>query len=184
MLKCADYVLSQRCGVELKTTEDFVSSIIDGRLLEQLKALKQNFERPLIIIQGTQDLYAVRNVHPNAIRGMLATIAVSYGIPLIYSKDEKDSAAILLSIARREQEGEKRDFSPHADRKPMTLREQQEYLVSCLPNIGPNLSKELLKHFGSVRKVMEASLLELQKVEGVGEKKAQAIRELIEKEYS
>jgi ERCC4-related helicase len=184
MLKCADYVLSQRCGVELKTTEDFVSSIIDGRLLEQLKSLKQNFERPLIIIQGTQDIYAVRNVHPNAIRGMLATIAVSYGIPIIYSKDEKDSAAILLSIAKREQESEKRDFSPHADRKPMTMKEQQEYLVSCLPNIGPNLSRELLKHFGSVKNVMDASLLELQKVEGVGEKKAQAIRELIDKEYS
>ena len=115
---------------------------------------------------------------------MLATIAISYAIPIIYSKDEKDSAAILLTIAKREQENEKRDFSPHADRKPMTLHEQQEYLVSCLPNIGPNLSRELLKHFGSVKKIMEATLEELQKVEGVGEKKAQAIRELIEKEYS
>lgn len=184
MLKSADYILSQRCGVELKTTEDFVSSIIDGRLLEQLKELKRNFERPLILIQGTQDIYAVRNVHPNAIRGMLSTIAISYGIPIIYSKDDKDSAAILLTIAKREQEGEKRDFSPHADRKPTTLREQQEYLISCLPNIGPGLSRELLKNFGSVKKIIEASFEELQKVEGVGEKKAKAIRELIEKEYN
>ena len=69
MLKSADYVLSARVGVELKTVEDFASSIIDGRLLEQLKSLKENFERPLIVIQGTQDLYTARNIHPNAIRG-------------------------------------------------------------------------------------------------------------------
>jgi len=60
MLKSADYVLSSRVGVELKTAGDFVTSIIDGRLLEQLKVLKRSFERPIILIQGSQDLYTVR----------------------------------------------------------------------------------------------------------------------------
>ena len=43
-LEYADYVLSSRCGVEIKTVEDFVDSIIDGRLLQQIKNLKNNFE--------------------------------------------------------------------------------------------------------------------------------------------
>src|SRR3989344_5790810 len=68
MLQVADYLLSSRVAVELKLVGDFVTSIIDGRLLEQLKSVKKSFERPIIIIQGTQDLFAVRNVHPNAIR--------------------------------------------------------------------------------------------------------------------
>jgi len=183
MLKSADYVLSARVGVELKTVEDFASSIIDGRLLEQLKSLKENFERPLIVIQGTQDLYTARNIHPNAIRGMLSTIAISYGIPVLHTKDGKDSAALFLSIARREQEQSKTDFSPHADRKPMTFKEQQEYLVSALPSVGPNLAKELLKHFKSVKNVVNSSNEELKKVPGVGEKIAKMIKELVEREY-
>jgi Fanconi anemia group M protein len=184
MLNVADYVLSERVGVELKTTQDFVDSIIDGRLLEQLKTLKQSYGRPLIVIQGTQDLYSVRNVHPNAIRGMLATIAVSYGIPILYTKDEKDSAALLLSIAKREQETDKKDFSPHADRKPMTIKEQQEYLISALPSVGPNLARELLKHFGSVQAIFMASENGLQKVPGVGMKIARAIKELATEPYN
>jgi Fanconi anemia group M protein len=183
MLNVADYVLSERVGVELKTTHDFVDSIIDGRLLEQLKMLKQNYARPLIIIQGEQDLYSARSVHPNAIRGMLATIAVSYGIPILYTKDEKDSAALLLSIAKREQDTDKKDFSPHADRKPMTIKEQQEYLVSALPSVGPNLARELLKHFGSVQAIFMASENGLQKVPGVGIKIARAIKELATEPY-
>ncbi|MBW2970196.1 DEAD/DEAH box helicase [Candidatus Woesearchaeota archaeon] len=183
MLQSADYILSARTGVELKTTEDFVNSIIDGRLLEQLKELKRNYEKPLIIIQGTQDLYSVRNVHANAIRGMLATIAISYGIPIISTKDEKDSAALLISIAKREQEENKKEFSPHADKKPMTIKEQQEYIVSALPNVGPNLAKELLKHFSSVQAVFMASEDGLKKVEGVGEKIAKVIKELTTQPY-
>jgi ERCC4-related helicase len=183
MLNSADYVLSARVGVEFKTTGDFVQSIIDGRLLEQLKELKKNFERPLLLVEGAEDIYTMRNIHPNAIRGMLATIAVSYGVPILRSRDGKDSAALLHMIARREQSEDKRDFSPHADRKPVTLKEQQEYIISCLPNIGPNLSKELLKHFGTVKNVMNASLEELQKVAGVGDKKAQGITDVSNKEY-
>lgn len=183
MLTHADYLLSSRVAVELKLVDDFVSSLIDGRLLDQLKNVKKNFERPIIIIQGTQDIYSVRNVHPNAIRGMLATIVASYGIPLIQTKDEKDTAQLLVAIAKREQDETKKDFAPHADRKPLTLQEQQEYLVSALPNIGLNLAKELLKHFKSVKNVMNATEEELTKVEGVGDKKAKGIKDIVDGEY-
>jgi Fanconi anemia group M protein len=183
MLKTADYILSSRCGVEFKTTEDFVQSIIDGRLLEQLKDLKRNFERPLLVVEGIEDIYSLRNIHPNAIRGMLATIAVSYGIPVLRTRDLQDTASLLLMIARREQSEDKRDFSPHGEKKPMTLKESQEYVVSALPNIGPNLAKELLKHFGSVKNVMNASEDDLKKVDKIGETKAKSIKDVADKQY-
>ena len=40
----SDYILSSRVGVEYKKVEDFVESIIDGRLLQQVKNLKNNFK--------------------------------------------------------------------------------------------------------------------------------------------
>jgi Fanconi anemia group M protein len=183
MLQVADYVLSPRCAVEFKTVEDFAQSIIDGRLLEQLRQLKSQYERPVILVEGTQDLFSVRNIHPNAIRGMLATIAVSYGIPIIYTKDTKDTAAQLITIAKREQELNKETFQPHAEKRQATVQEQQEYVVSSLPNVGLNLAKELLAHFKSVKNVINATEEELKNVNGVGDKKAKSIKDAVENEY-
>ena len=182
-LEYADYVASSRCGIEVKTVEDFVDSIIDGRLLNQIKALKNNFERPIILIEGTQDIYAVRNVHHNSILGMMATIAVSYGIPIVQTRNFKETADFLQIIAKREQEETGKDFSLHADRKPATLKEQQEYVISSLPGIESTLSKNLLKHFKTVKNIVNASEKELKEVEKIGQLKARKIREVVEGGY-
>lgn len=182
-LDVADYVLSSRVGVEYKKIPDFVDSIIDGRLLEQIKSLKQSYEKPLIIIEGDEDIYALRNIHPNAIRGMIATIVIDYGIPLIWTKNIKETALLLSLIAKREQDPEKKYFDPHTEKKPLTLKEQQEYVISSLPNVGPVLAKELLKYFGSVRNVINASEERLRNVDKIGDKKAKTIREVVDKEY-
>ena len=182
-LEYADYVLSSRCGVEIKTVEDFVDSIVDGRLLQQIKNLKNNFERPVIVIEGSRDIYAVRNIHHNSILGMMATIAVSYGIPIVQTRSFRETAALLQIIAKREQEETGRDFSLHADRKPATLKEQQEYVVSSFPGINLTLSKPLLKHFKTVKNIVTSSAEELQQVDKIGPQKAKRIKDVVEGEY-
>ncbi|HLC66632.1 MAG TPA: ERCC4 domain-containing protein, partial [Candidatus Nanoarchaeia archaeon] len=182
-LTVGDYLLSSRCGVEFKTTHDFVDSIIDGRLLEQIKELKRNFERPLIIVEGNEDIYSLRKIHPNAIRGMLATIGVSYGIPLLMTKTAQETAELLAIIAKREQEETSRDYSAHGSKKPMSTKELQEYIVSALPGVGAGLAKPLLREFKSVRNVVNASAEELQKVDKIGEKKAKEIRGILDGEW-
>lgn len=179
----ADYVLSSRVGVEYKTVEDFVESIIDGRLLEQIKNLKNNFERPLIIIEGVEDIYSVRNVHANAIRGMLAAITVSYGIPILSTRNFKDTAMMLNIIAKREQEESGRDFSMHPQKRAFSIKEQQEYIISSLPGVGSALAKPMLKHFKSVRNIINAEQKELENVDGIGKKKAERIRDIVDRDY-
>jgi Fanconi anemia group M protein len=71
----------------------------------------------------------------------------------------------------------------HGDRKPLTLKEQQEYIVSSLPNVGPGLAKELLRELGSVKKIINSEEEELKKVEKVGDKIAKRIKDVVEKDY-
>jgi len=182
-LKAGDFVLSDKVGAELKTKNDFISSMIDGRLNNQLKLLRENFEIPLLIIQGEEDIYSIRNVHPNAIRGMLVTISVSYNIPIIYSKNVKDTAGILKVIAKREQDPNFKSFNLRNERKPLTPNELKEYIVESLPGIGRNLSKSLLEQFNSINKIFNADVEELKKVEKIGKKKAENIRKVIDEEY-
>src|SRR3989344_1844853 len=75
-LKIADFVIQtktsegkiQNVGIERKTKMDFLNSIIDKRLINQLMVLKENFDIPLLIIEGEENIYKIRNFHPNAIR--------------------------------------------------------------------------------------------------------------------
>ena len=182
-LATADYVVSERVGIELKTKEDFINSIVDKRLLHQLKELRNNFEIPVLILQGEEDIYSVRNVHPNAVRGMLATVAVSYNIPIIPTKSPRDTAALIVAIAKREQEKEKKEFGIRTEKKPLITKEQQEFIIESLPNVGPTLAKSLLKEFRTVKKIINAKEEKLQKVEKLGPKKAKEITRVINEEY-
>jgi ERCC4-related helicase/ERCC4-type nuclease len=182
-LHTGDYLASSDVVVEYKTTQDFVNSIIDGRLLQQIKSMKEGLQKPVLIVEGVEDIYSIRKIHPNAIRGMIATIAVSYSVPIIYTKNARETANLLYFIVKREQENTEKDFSYHANRKPSTLREQQEYFISSLPNVGSNLAKHLLKAFKSVSNVVNASEDDLKKVDKVGEKKSSLLRKLFDEEY-
>ncbi len=181
-LEIGDYVCSSRVAVEVKTTDDFVNSIVDGRLLQQLKELKRGYERPVVIIEGDADIYSVRGVHPNAIRGMIATIAVSYGIPIIKTRDSIETAGIITAIAKREQENSSEEIQVHSQ-KPSTLKEQQEFIVSALPGVETTIARSLLKRFGSVKGIVNASSGELKEAELVGEKKASEIRRVVDSGY-
>jgi Fanconi anemia group M protein len=182
-LEVGDYILSSRCGIEIKKVPDFVDSIIDGRLLQQIRDLKHNFERPLLIIEGEENIYSARNIHANAIRGMLSTIIVSYGIPILQTKNFKETAALIAVIAKREQEETTSYFNPHGEKKPLTVKEQQEYIVSAFPNIGTTLAKPILQKFKTIKDFCSASENDLKEIDLIGPKKAKAIKEILETEY-
>jgi ERCC4-related helicase len=181
-LAIADIIVSDKIGIERKTVPDFVNSIIDKRIFTQLKDLKNNFENPLIILEGEEDLYSVRNIHPNAIRGMLATIVSSFKIPILRTKDTLDTIELIRAIAKREQSQEEKDISIRI-KTPMTTKEQQEFIIGSLPLIGPSLAKALLRKFKTVKNIMNAPKKELEKVEKIGPKKAKEIQSILEEIY-
>ncbi len=183
LLESADFVLSSDVGVEFKTAEDFVNSIVDGRLLSQAKSLKQNYSKPLMLIEGYENIYNIRNLHPNAIRGAVSSIAVDFGITLIPSKNVKDSAGILLNIARREQLKNNRPLQKHFEKPKNSLSEIQEYLISSIPGFGSVLSKPLLKEFKTIKNIANSSVKDFEKIEKIGSKKAKLLYDVFNKEY-
>ncbi|MEM2122439.1 MAG: ERCC4 domain-containing protein [Candidatus Bathyarchaeia archaeon] len=176
-----DYILSEHVAVERKTVNDFASSIIDGRLFEQASILKEEFERPLMVIEGVKP--PARGVRPEAFMGALGSLLVDYGLPVIWTRDSSETALLLASIARREQT-EKRSLPRiRCDRKPPSVRELQEYIVAGLPYVDSTLAKRLLQRFKTVEKVFTASTGELKGVEGIGEKKSKLIRDVLTSRY-
>jgi len=181
-LEQGDFILSKKVIVERKRVRDFVDSIVDGRLLSQAVKLKNNYESPIFILEGKENIYTQRKMHPNSIRGMISSLALDFKIPIIRSIDEEDSAGIIFQIAKREQIKETPNIEIHA-KKPLSRKEKKEFIIASLPYIGTKLAKKLLEKFGSVKKVINADIKELKSIEGIGDKKSEEIIKLIEDEY-
>ena len=180
-MSVADYQVSEEVAIERKTAKDFVDSIVDKRLFKQARMMMEEFKKPIMILEGN-DFYS-GFINPNAIRGAMTSIALDYGISIIPTRTEDDTAAMIKRIAIREQKGQKRSIQIRTERKPQNLWEQQLFIIESLPNIGPVHAKRLLEHFGSVKAVLEADEKKLQEVEGIGKKTAKNIREVVEGKY-
>ena len=178
----ADYVLSENCAVERKTLKDFLRSIYDGRLFEQVERLAKAYEKPILIVEGSlQGLEDVEN--PKIFWGALARVLAEWGVSVIFTPDERGTALFLYSLAEKlQKESERRVL---AKRKPRvyTLREKQLLILQGLPNIGPERAAKLLERFGTLRRVFQASERELLSVEGFGKKIVRQIREILDTKY-
>lgn len=183
-LEVGDFVCSERVVLERKTIRDFLQSITDGRIFSQLSNLKEGFDCPVLMIEGNPELLFLESrIHENAIRGVLAHIAIDSRIPIIWTRNSRESAAQIFWIARREQAPGNKSLSVRPGRKPKARSEMQEFLVAGLPHVNTVLSRRLLKKFRTARKVFNAKPEKLKGVEGLGEEKAKRIWELINREY-
>lgn len=176
-----DYQITDDIIIERKTVEDFSKSITDKRLYQQAKELSNTCTKPLMIIEG-ENIYHTF-LHPNAIRGALASIAIDFKIPIIQTQNETDTAFMIKRIALRQNKDSKKEVSIRTQTKPVTLKDQQLFITESLPGIGPVSAKNLLKHFKTVKNLVNAKKNELKEVEGIGEKTATGIIDVTQREF-
>ncbi len=122
-------------------------------------------------------------LHPNAVRGSLASLAVDYSIPIIPTRSSEDTAAMIYRLAIRELEKGPMYVPVRTDKKPLSLQEQQIFIIESLPNVGPVTARKLLEKFGTVKGVINAPKDELTQVEGIGKVIAQKIRDVIDSSF-
>jgi len=156
-LKIGDYLIANTI-IERKTVSDFISSMISKRIIEQLKQMKQ-YKTQLFILEG--DLND-SDFNQNAIRGFILSIINNYQIPIIFTKDYKDTSEYLIVFAKQQLKP-KTEISLHS-RIPKTIQEQKQYILEAFPNIGPITAKKLLKEFKTINKVINASDKELKEI--------------------
>jgi ERCC4-related helicase len=181
-LACGDYAIGDRILVERKTARDFVDTLVNRDLLGQVKAMADAVIRPVMIIEGG-DLYTQRDIHPNAIRGVLAALTVDMGVSVLFTRDEQETAQMLMVLAKRE-ESERGERKVHPHKIHRSVKDDQEYIISAFPELGLKSARLLLAHFGSVQKIANAELVDLVAIKGIGEKTAQKIYDLCRREYT
>ena len=175
-----DYVVGS-VGIERKSVEDFVQSIVKRRIFDQLGRLREAYERPVLIVEGDlMELVYARDYRP--ILGMLIAITIDMGVPVIYTRSREETAYAIKLIWGRVVKRREATVVRYKPRQ-MTDDERKIFILEGLPDVGPKLAEKLLLRFGTLRNVFNASLHQLQDVEGIGEKKAEEIYRIINTPY-
>lgn len=161
-LKIADYLIGN-IAIERKTVSDFISSMINKRLIQQLKQM-QRYKQKLLVIEGNlEELYNEKTkLNPNAVRGFILSIITNYQTPIIFTKDYEDTSKYLITLAKQ-QVKKPTEPSLHS-RIPKTIKEQKKYILEAFPNIGPKKAEKLLKKFSNLSSIFNATEEELSEI--------------------
>lgn len=174
-LDIGDFILSDRIAVERKTWPDLISSLVDGRLFEQLKAM-QSYPKPFLVLEGPQE--SGRGVSSEAVMGAIASIVVDLGIPIMHTESPAGTAEWLAAVAKREQGRENRKLAIRHG-KPMDDGQRVRYVLAGFPGIDGSRADALLRHFGSLSAILTASTAMLAEVDGIGPKTASEIHRIL-----
>ena len=172
-LKTGDYIINNEIIVERKSKEDFILSIIQGRLFSQCARMKKSDKQIILLIEGNP-YHTRHDIDRQAIKGALLSVSLCWQIPIIYSADVNDSAQMLIMAANQLL---KENYTYFRNTKnPKNIKRKTVYFLQGLPAVGPVLAKALLDKFDSIENVILADEEELLTIEGLGKKKVQKIR--------
>jgi len=168
-LSIGDYMINDEIVIERKTKDDFVQSIIDGRLFAQCADLRKTGMIPLIIMEGNP--YKTRHyISPEAIKGALLATSLSWQIPVIRSSGKEDTVRLMIMASK--QNINPPIFIRRNGKKPKRKQYQQHYFIESLPGVGPALANKLLAHFNTIEQIILADIKALSEIEGIGKIKA------------
>ena len=177
-LLIGDYIVAPETVVERKSVRDLLSSIFDGRLFDQCSRLKENFEHPILLIEGNVDEIEEITENPLIFYGALSTVVLDFKIPVIPTPSAAHTAKLLVSLCSRKDAPK----GPYLKKikKSTDLQKQQLSVLCSLPGIGDKFAVRMLEKFGTPLKVFTATTSELSKVEGLGEARAKKIKKMLD----
>ena len=178
-----DYKVSGECVIERKSMHDFAESIIDGRLFDQIGNKLSTYKKPILLLEGMETDIKI-NIARSAIKGAIASIALSYKIPILRTVSESDTADMILALARREQRNDKNKPTLITISKSYPMKEIQRFILASIPGVNRTKADQLIEEFKTIQKLANADPDELVKIEGIGKTLTERILKILQDEAS
>lgn len=181
-----DYVVGDRVGVERKTRADFAASLADGRLFRQAQELADQYPRAVLILEG-DPAEAPPGVSPAAVEGAVAALLVDFQVAVFPTGTPDGTADLLLALARREAGRRPAAPVPPAAKRPgkgpVELEARQRFVLEGIPGVSTELARRLLRQFGSIRALAQASVDDIAQVDGLGRVTAEKVYDVLRAPY-
>jgi len=183
LLSIGDYLLPNGYAFERKKGRDFMSSVMSKRLFEQLEHLS-NYNNPhLVIISDNiwKDFYfsKSRYIH-NQYLGTLTTLSLSYPkVKLVFLDSDTMFIKYLESLHKKLITEKDSERPTPLVRKAKSINMRRENALACAENVGISMAKKLLKRYKSIRDIADADIEDMLKIDKLGRKTAQNIKDLL-----
>ncbi len=162
-LEYGDYIISPRCAIERKRGDDFVASIFDQRLFLQLQKLREAYLYPVLVLEDSKRMFSRKFINPKSIYGALIYVSTRMHIPIIPTLNEAETAALVFTLAQRENQlgwnnvGVSQTSHPDALQKSVSVSsEDQEYFLQGLVDIGYARAQKFLEVFQTPEIILHA----------------------------
>lgn len=184
----------KRIGVQRKQfPSDFLSSINDSRLYRQIPRL-MDLEYAILVIEGhgkwTEDGELIgdnqwQSFTMDQFLKLRFSIMFEYGIPTVWVRDMNGTIQFLEALDAWAKKDKHRSLQtrPGPTRSSWgksTRRHMATHIMQGFPGVGPELAGRIIDEFGAAPLTFTHSVDELMRVEGLGEKKAQAMIDALE----
>ncbi len=175
-LDVGDVAIGPNVLVERKTTDDFLASIGDGRLFRQARHLAAAVPRPVLIHEGDPDGMTGR-MDPGAHRGVLLALAVGFRIPVLTTRDIRETATLIRHMAAQESRraARRRRRTRIGSRRPRcgaklagALPPEAIEVLLALPRVGHTRASALAAHLQSLDDLTRLGIRDLLAIPGIG----------------
>jgi len=183
-LPVADYVLNPELAVERKTVRDLVASVYDSRLFYQAAKLSAAYAKPFLLVEG--DSKEVESLAKNlkSFYGAIANVTLAYGLGVLYTANPRETATAIAELLNHARAKPLAKMPSELPPKAKSIPQQQLYLVSAIPGVGRKLAEKLLSKYGTPRRVMGLTAGELAMTQGIGWKKAERIKNMMDTTFT
>jgi len=182
-----------KCVFERKDISDLFQSMrgygmrVGGRLFDQMDRLAEYCEErgkePFLLIVGSVEDLKRRlpdgiQINEDAIYGAVASVICRYGVNVLWIERGLATALyVALKLAQKVAEGKR--YLPHRYSFRKVHRDKRVAHVANVLRISPRIAERLVRKFGGLRGILNASDHELLLVDGIGPATVARIRALL-----
>tara|TARA_R110002096_G_scaffold73787_1_gene174878 strand:+ start:9684 stop:10388 length:705 start_codon:yes stop_codon:yes gene_type:complete len=183
-----DYAFSS-VGIEAKSVQDYMGSMMSGHLEQQLQNLDDNYNNGILLIWGTLDQYLAQAIKGGrkipygkawaSWVGSLARYSIDFDIQIITLPDRSSAARFICK--RFEKDGSLRSSSTYRVLRKTTSEDMR---VDILRAAGASqvIATKLLDEFGSITEIASLPIKEMTSIKGLGKVRSQKINHALNSE--
>jgi len=172
----ADIFIGNVLGIERKTPSDYIASIKDGRLFQQVHEMRENFQVCVVMVEGTLSELLARHVrgqmNPNAVVASVCSLVAKHGVSVLFVGNHMEW--VLYHIVKKAMDKDIPTYTPV--RKHATEDDYAVCVLAGFPGIGVKTANCILNVYGSLANAMQNVDKWKDEVDGVGEKTVEAVK--------
>ena len=188
-IEIGDYVFNDVC-FEAKSTIDFLQSVINKRLWNQLDNMDRHYEHCILIIHGSihqalaypdyVNIDMPEQLIRNKFYGAIGKITLDTDVKLFWVEGPRKAAQIMTTICKM-RPIDRNVINPSL-LKSITTDDLRVNLLGTIKGVSEMKAQMLIDEFGSLMEIGEAEIEELTKLDGIGTTIANRIIDVLNSE--